>query len=74
MSAQTTDKAMPFEYRFTNNGGGDVRLEVGDQFQPSPAYAGSDNGLMEQIGLSMVRIGLQFMGHSRDSAGEGDDA
>lgn len=68
MSVRETTEAMPFQYRFTNKGGGDVGLEVGDDFEPSPAFADSDNGLMEQIGLSMVRIGLQFMGHSADSA------
>lgn len=59
-----TTEAMPFHYRITNRGGGDVGVDVGDEFQKSDAWPNTMDGYMSQIGLDMVRKGLQFMGLS----------
>lgn len=57
-----TDEEMPFVYRITNRGAGDVGVDVGDEFEKSESWPNTMEGYMAQIGLDMVRKGLQFMG------------
>jgi hypothetical protein len=63
-----TTEPLNFVYRMTNRGEGDVGLDVGDKFVRVESYERSVDGVMEQIGLDMVRKGLQFMGHGKQSA------
>lgn len=59
---------MEFEYRFTNKGNGEVGVEIGDKFVVNKAFGGGDGGLMAQVGLSMAKMGFQFMGHTPEQS------
>lgn len=68
MSASVTEttEPLPFQYRVTVKAGGEVGIDVGDDFRRSDAYENSVGGITEQIGLDMAMKGMQFMGLSHE--------
>ena len=70
MTVSTTEsrEPMPFHYRVTNRGGGDVGVDIGDEFAKSDSWPNTMDGYLAQVGLDMVRKGLQFMGLSNQDA------
>lgn len=65
---EQVEEAMPFVFRLTDKGEGDVGVDVGDAFELMDAWANDDNGILKQIGLRCCMLGMQFLGVSSADA------
>lgn len=54
------EEERPWQWLVRNDGDGQVKVEVGDTFEPSALFPGEE-GALAQVGMSMVMMGLRFL-------------